>query len=262
MKNLLYIISFIGLISCGTEEIEAKLQMENVYHQSFPVILDTVQFGKYDFLKENRETIWLSTANYKFLYIGKQKDTIIVDHWPSFAPPPPPPLPQEYQDKSDLKLPKYVNPLAGYYIGWLEHRNFKPCTYSKIEIKLDTTIIINNAYAVLLTNNESDTISIGYGRYIPLIMEAQDSAGDWKPIEEQYNYMCGNGVGTVILPPNELVLTNAPIFRGAYKTMLRLTIGESHSREFKGSINYRQFTSMFTIDGDYNEEYKREMRKQ
>lgn len=71
--------------------------------------------------------------------------------------------------------------------------------------------------------------------------------------------MCGNGVGTIILPPNEIVLSSAPIFNGNFKTELRLTVPKTdiYSNTFDGSINYRQFESMFNEAGEYKSENKR-----
>lgn len=73
--------------------------------------------------------------------------------------------------------------------------------------------------------------------------------------------MCGNGVGTIILPPNEIGLSATMIYNGNYSTTLRLKIDSTFSNEFKGNINYRQFESMFNDQGDYKEEYKKEMKK-
>jgi len=125
---------------------------------------------------------------------------------------------------------------------------------SKIDIQVDTTIKISGLYPVMLTNLDIDTISIGYGNHIPLIMEATDSFGNWKPIQEISIYLCGNGVGTINLPPSECVLTLAPNYQGNYKTELRLTLGDSHSKSFIGLINYSQFESRFDEQGEYKEQ--------
>lgn len=71
--------------------------------------------------------------------------------------------------------------------------------------------------------------------------------------------MCGNGVGTVILPPNQIVLSSAMKYSGNYPTTLRLRIDSTFSNEFKGNINYRQFESIFNKRGDFKEEYKQEL---
>ncbi len=44
-----------------------------------------------------------------------------------------------------------------------------------------------------------------------------------------------------MLPPNEIVITLAPIFKGNYKTQIRLKYGKNYSKPFDGSIRYSQF---------------------
>jgi hypothetical protein len=72
-------------------------------------------------------------------------------------------------------------------------------------------------------------------------------------------YGCGVGISSVILPPNECALTFAPIFKGNYKTQLRLKLGENYSNIFYSSINYRQFQSISDDNGNYKKEYEQEM---
>ena len=50
--------------------------------------------------------------------------------------------------------------------------------------------MINYGYPVLLINNHTDTVTIGYGVILPLEMEAKDSTGLWKPIEKRFIYLC------------------------------------------------------------------------
>ena len=100
---------------------------------------------------------------------------------------------------------------------------------------------INYGYPVLLTNNHTDTVTVGYGVILPLEMEAKDSTGLWKPIEKRFIYACGMGLNSIILPPNEIILTSAPIYKGDFKTDLRLVLGDNFSPVFQGNINYSQF---------------------
>jgi hypothetical protein len=92
-------------------------------------------------------------------------------------------------------------------------------------------------------------------------LEAKDSTGNWRPIEEPYVYMCGNGVGTIILPPTEVVLSFVPITNGNYLTQLRLVFGNNHSAPYVGYINYRQFERPFDQRGNFKEEFLREMQE-
>ena len=264
---------FVTLVSCQTKTDE---QSVSNYKEEFkfPVIIDTS-----DFKTSKREATWLSTANYELLYIGEWKDTIYPDYRLKYYPivPPPPPPPGTDFDPTDTigyhkRLTEHkMNP---YYIDWMAPNNHKSWHKAELSIKVDTTQRVKNddihvksespffeAYPVLIENIDKDTITIGYGHFLPLITEAEDSTGNWKPIEKRWIYMCGNGVGTIILPPNEIGLSATMIYNGNYSTTLRLRIDSTFSNEFKGNINYRQFESMFNDRGDYKEEYKKEMKK-
>lgn len=90
-------------------------------------------------------------------------------------------------------------------------------------------------------NKHADTIVVGYGVLIPIILEAKNKQGKWNPIQDRYIVGCGTGVGHIFLPPNQIVITLAPIFNGDYKTQLRLKCGNNYSNTFTGSIKYSQF---------------------
>lgn len=100
------------------------------------------------------------------------------------------------------------------------------------------------AYPVYIKNMLSDTISVGYGDYIPLILEAKDSLGLWKPIQKNYRYHCGTGLSHYYLPPSQISIISCPIFDGSFSTKLRLKYGypgKIISNEFFGNINHSQF---------------------
>ena len=257
--QLIFLLTTLFLISFQNNKKEVVQEVDNF--QPFPVVLDSLGIDKFMYSFDDKNPTWLSTSNYNFYFIGKVKDTLYLSPFINFSPPPPPP-PLPSRKKTTIKsemIVEYENLFKKYYVEWDEERNYRNWTQAKIDIQVDTATKISNSFPILLTNLDTDTIFIGYGRHIPLIMEATDSLGNWKPIQERFIYMCGNGVGSIILPPNECVLTLAPIFKGSYKTKLRLTLGDIHSKPFIGFINYRQFQSMFDEHGEYKEEYKREM---
>lgn len=255
---------FVILLSCETKTGEQSVA-NNEEEFKFPVIIDTS-----DLKSTKREATCLSTANYELLYIGKWKDTIYPDYWLKYYPivlPPPPGGKFKPSDTIGYHKKLTEHKMYPYYIDWMAPANYKSWHVADISIKVDTTQRIKNddihvngdnpffeAYPVLIENKENDTITIAYGDFVPLITEAKDSTGNWRPIEEDWIYMCGNGVGTIILPPNEIGLTAAMIYHGNYYTTLRLRIDSTFSNEFKGNINYRQFESMFNDQGDYKEE--------
>ncbi len=247
----LFILLVIVFSSCridNRKEIE-----ENV--KAFPKVYDTTGIEKFIFYKEDSPT-WLTTSNYKLFYIGKVQDTIFLNPYLNFGPFST--LPSEEQNINTEKKQKLD--LENYFLKWPQKKNYKFWYQSKVEIRIDTSNLFSKSYPTLLTNMENDTIIIAYGQQIPLIMEAKDSIGNWKPIQTRYIYICGVGVGSIILPPKECLMTLSPIFIGNYRTLLRVSLGNNHSNLFYGNINYRQMQSMFDESGNYNEAYTREMK--
>ena len=239
----------------------------------FPVIIDT---SKLENLR--RETTWLSTANFELMYIGKWQDTIYPNYTLKHFRRIPPLSPKgkhelinsiEYQKREASLI------MSSYYVDWMDTVLYRYWHFANLSIKVDTMQRIKNddylengdiryfeAYPVVIENNDEDTIIVGYGCYLPLITEAKDSLGNWKPIEEKWIYFCGNGVGNIILPPNEIGLTATNIYHGNYATTLRLNLDSIYSNEFNGQINYRQFKSRYNEDGFYSKEYELEMKKE
>jgi hypothetical protein len=218
----LFIITFI-VVGCGTKEEKATRRQADI--RPFPILIDTFGIETYGF-RRLQDTTWQTTANYRFYYIGKPDDTLYLH-------------PFGYEE---------------YAFALEESPEYNYGESADIKVRTDTSRKFLNSYPVLLTNKEPDTVCIGYGDYIPLIMEAVDSAGNWEPIEEPFIYVCGVGVKSVILPPGECVISLAPVFRGDYKTKLRLSLGNNYSEPFDGSIHYRQFRSKYDSRGSYTEE--------
>ena len=261
MKHSIKVFLFatIYLVSCNADKGTKGEETSQRAIPPFPTVIDTLKFERNDSLGNGEETTWLRTANYPFLYIGVMTDSIFVNHQLRYELHSPRFLPDSLLTENKNKQNK--SHLQEYYIDWEDKRNYLYGQKSDVEIRIDTAKKINHSFPILLTNYAKDTIAIGYGDILPLIMEAKDSTGLWKPIEEAFVYMCGNGVGTIILPPNEVVLSYVPITNGNYSTELRIVFGENHSEPFKGNINYRQFESRYDERGNYKEEYKREERE-
>tara|TARA_R110000751_G_scaffold125869_3_gene227613 strand:+ start:3757 stop:4314 length:558 start_codon:yes stop_codon:yes gene_type:complete len=179
-------------------------------------------------------------------------------------PPPPPPPPNGKNEEYDtIKWNKITsifsqkfknNPVYPFYYSWGNPEKFDSWNDAKILIEIDTNTITKQlvtnryfqkeyypAYPILIKNEETDTIIIGYDRFIPIILEAKDSTKHWKPIEKMFSFRCGNGINSLLLPPNNIIISSKVIYEGDYKTDLRIKLGENYSNEFKGSINYSQF---------------------
>lgn len=101
------------------------------------------------------------------------------------------------------------------------------------------------SFPVFIENTCTDTLSIGFGDILPIIIEAKDKNGSWKPIQRPFFYDCGTGLTEFYLAPNQIALTTMKIFDGNFKTKLRLSydMGDHkiYSNEIIGQINLRQF---------------------
>lgn len=100
------------------------------------------------------------------------------------------------------------------------------------------------SHPVFIKNLSKDTLSIGYGDYIPLIIEAKDSNNQWTPIQRRYIYDCGTGLTNFYLPNDEILITSCQLFDGDYNTKLRLVFdgkSKQYSNVFNGYIHYSQF---------------------
>jgi hypothetical protein len=101
------------------------------------------------------------------------------------------------------------------------------------------------AYPVFIENLSKDTLDIGFGNILPIIMEAKDENGAWKPIQKKFKYGCGKGLTQFYLGPKQLAVTTMKQFDGTFKTKLRLVFSYTtlkvYSNEIDGYINKGQF---------------------
>ena len=181
-------------------------------------------------------------------------DELHLDFYNSF--------PKEWYKNQD-SIPKAKH--AGYYLGCNDTiHNAISVEFSNLEIYVDTTQKLAKRGAsipVFIKNGAKDTVLIAYGEIVDAVIEAQDKNGEWLPIEKPYFMGYGTGVGHIMLPPNEIVMTSAVKYTGDFKTQMRIKIGKSYSNIFQGSIHPRQFKSMFTKAGNYTKEYIKEQEE-
>jgi len=204
---------------------------DKVNHAKFdPVnVIDTF---KNELILESANSI--TTASFHPLYVGPTKDSIYLNYnmrelsyrdynWIEYS----------YPKSSDLLI--FID--TTQYIGSINilNRFLSKSIHKNKSIK---------SYPIFLQNISKDTLNFGFGNYIPLILQAKDSSGDWKPIQKEFRYSCGTGLSYFYLPPDELLISSCKIFNGNYKTQLRLVYGydeTAFSNEFTGHINYSQF---------------------
>ena len=246
MKNTItYLLTASVLLACSSHGDLDRDEPEEDF--DFPVFIDNEKLSA-----DAVDITWLNDGNHNPLYFGVIADTILVKRaYGRLIPPPPPPGSKE--SIPEIKKGKYDD----YFLDWMDFRNYTNYDSVELNILIDTTQFITNrnrkAYPVIIENLHSDTIYVGYGSYIPIITEALNKKGEWKPIEERFIFMCGNGVESIILPSNQIVVTSELVYTGKFKTKFRIKLGSNYSKEFTGSINLTQFESEWDSNGNRKE---------
>lgn len=268
--RILFVLVFTTVLSCKNNNVKVN----NSINVETPTIIDTSNFKSI-----KRNSTWLEVVEYTILYMGDQRDTIYpiynnIDFYP--PPPSPPTFPKGKNEDSVSKNLKKIdkniktNP---YVLDYFENKEYRWYYDTNIKITVDTlqkikkeNIFTNvnvsffDAYPIIIKSKEKDTIKIGSGNKLPIVLEAKDSIGNWKPIEEQFKYGCGTGLNGIILPPKTIIVSSVMIYKGNYKTKLRIKLGENFSNEFNGTINYRQFESMFDSSGRFKKAFLNEKK--
>lgn len=242
MKVLLFlpgaVVAF--LIGCGTPP-PAMVK--------FPVVLDTVRTS----LKPRIQTSWYSTAaEYSPLYLGLPADTLGLDPLLGLKA-------SRDQGGYGVNEPRPpAHPADGCFIHWRDEKEYRKADSASLSVVIDTAQRIlhqcpmfHNAldtpywvHPVMLTNLIADTVAIGYGDHLRLIMEARTDTGGWAPIEEPFGYMCGVGIGDIVLPPGYIAITGALIRDGELRTECRLKCGGAYSNTFYADLDPAVFEHM------------------
>ncbi len=238
MKNSIY-LGLLLIWSCGSQA--SKTMEPNRFYSQFEkvVLVDTfhneLQLDTASFITE---------AEFHPMYIGKIRDSIALKyrsraiknrtlHWKENRRPNSADLEifvdttRKIGSATNIFIPPPPGPQASK-VDWnlLDHRG-------KI-----------SSYPVMLANHSGETLNIGFGEYLPLLIEARDSLGNWRPIQEAYRYHCGTGLTSFYLPPEEILITSCKQYSGDYRTTMRLVLeseNPAYSNEFYGAINYQQF---------------------
>ena len=86
-----------------------------------------------------------------------------------------------------------------------------------------------------------------------MIYEAQDSTGNWRPIENWFfTHFCGNSYYELVFKPQSYIISKVVKYEGDYETNLRLKVRNfdhvMYSNAFRGTINYEQLNdSSFVV---------------
>lgn len=164
------------------------------------------------------------------------------------------------EKKNELKITYNTSKVGNRMYKLGRHKKPDP---KKMIISIDTTQTVGSpmgvweylkkpeyrvdkiAYPVFIENLSKDTLEIGFGNILPIIMEAKDENGTWKPIQKKFKYGCGKGLTQFYLGPKQLAVTTMKQFEGTFKTKLRLVFSYTtlkvYSNEIDGYINKAQF---------------------
>lgn len=224
MKYLLLPSIFIFFCCNYESEVFNNLIEKESFQQI--ILIDTIKSQ----LRKSTVT-WKTKTDFRPIYIGQEKDSILLNY--KF----------DYID--------YTNH------GWAFFQ--RKDTLNSLIIFVDTSRIIGvptfwenkdsfnrtQAYPVFIKNMSlSDTIVIGFGKYFPLIMEAQNHLGEWKLIQQHHTYSHTFGKFQFYLPPENIAITTCKLYEGNFRTKIRLRFGwkgNLYSNEFWGTINSTQF---------------------
>lgn len=250
---LAYLLCF---ISC--QNLDSTKQKTN-----YPICLDRIDvIPSVLVFDESKEEY-----KYNLLYIGVEKDTILIDYnlglslvmGPPLPPPPSLDDPEiEFVEDSTLDVmmdaldewSERRDAFAPYWCG-IEERmgNYEHVIWdsANVTILVDTNRYILSynwapipnesfkAYPVIIKNIEKDTIMIATRDYIGLVLEEETKDG-WETLIEPFRHRgCGMGVTYLLLPPKEVLVTSLPVYKFKKATQLRLKLGNNYSSIFQGS---------------------------
>jgi hypothetical protein len=104
-----------------------------------------------------------------------------------------------------------------------------------------------DGFTVLLINGSPAELSLSASdSRLPIVREALDADGGWKPIEYLPSSWCGNSYHRVFISPGQYWRFAAPRYAGTYVTQMRFRLmlwsdQDIFSNEFSGTMNRNQF---------------------
>ncbi len=204
---------------------------------STPVVIDTFKSQKIEGV-----IWWRGQSDYYPCYIGVYKDTLFTT----------------YSYESDMGKMYDVRT-----------RNYRKPAEKELSIVVDTSRLMADysfmiwadngtttaaeamyAYPVIVSNLSQDTLSIAQNFRIPLIMEAQDKDGQWKPIQvARIPQKRDKKFDATFFSPKEILITTVLLNHGTFKTKLRLRYNNILSNEYDGTIYLTQFDKEYDNSG-------------
>lgn len=177
MKTILYTL-MIFTLSCGNKQLKLmkSINVENPLEKM--TLIDTLK----NVLKPDTAS-FIKESEFHPIYIGQKCDSIVLNYnsreieqitfdWYQYRSP----------DSIDLKIFVDSTRTIGSAVRFFVPPPASPNSKERYEWKTKKYRGEIRSYPVMIENDSKDTLMIGYGDYIPLIIEAVDSLGKWRPI--------------------------------------------------------------------------------
>ena len=184
-------------------------------------------------IKDNSQQITIS--QFPPVYIGKLKNRIKLNY-----------IIEKIGNRTE-EWDKYSLPSVGSITISIDTTRNIPSTTDVFPLyKLGGNVENKNisAYPVFIQNISIDTVQIGFGDIIPMVIEAKDKKGIWRPIQKRFRYDCATGLTSFFLAPNQISISTMKQFKGTFKTELRIAYlakKKIYSNTITGNIDPKQF---------------------
>lgn len=105
----------------------------------------------------------------------------------------------------------------------------------------------------LVNRTQENAVFVSCDLYLPIVQEAMDVEGNWRPVEGLPTSWCGNSYGSIPLQPDRYWEFKAKRFSGAFVTKLRFRLKRTdqpaiYSNVFEGSVDIDNFKEEGAMD--------------
>ncbi len=238
MRTFFYLLAFLLFTSCTTEVAEEADLKEEVIAQWKE--LDVPNLSVSDSI--------ISTANYiPLFYDSTNSASPVVDYCWSYYH-------RQAIRKDSIEFVHYDEQKVMNRFGHCMTEANELLTHYKVpskslEITLHPNQLIHNllipegkdtailykAWGVQLKNISADTVYVGHGKNIDLMLEAQEPTGNWQAMEQKFvhRYETLIKLPLISLPPNHSIVTSMALPRDTSKyKVFRLYLDDNYSQKF------------------------------
>ena len=214
MKKILILFAVVALLACNLKQETKVSDFAQKKGSNYTTIELNDRFNN-PLIKGNWDSIFKDhEATFSPVYLGDVKSEIKLIYKPELTGN------RMYDwecawrwkipSDSTLLITIDTSRVIGYPMGIWEY-------YKKPEYRRNIM-----SYPVFLENISEDTLSVGVGDVLTLIVENKDENGQWQKMLKPFIYDCGTGLGYIYLAPHQIAVTALPICEGTLRTELRM----------------------------------------